>query len=58
MNFAVQASQIEAIKDVFIVDFAEVFVPFSAQEPRYPGIAVLGVRASAQVIEVVHCRYV
>ena len=58
MNFAVQASQIEAIKDVFIVDFAEVLVPFSAQEPRYPGVTVLGVRASAQVIEVVHRRYV
>lgn len=37
VDFRVEASQVEAVQDVFLVDFAKVLVPFGRQEPGDPG---------------------
>jgi hypothetical protein len=42
LHFGVEASEIEAVENVILLDFAKIFVTLGGEEPGNPG-AIIGV---------------
>jgi hypothetical protein len=40
LDFGVEASEIEAVENVILLDFAKIFVTLGGEEPGYPGAII------------------
>src|SRR5579862_4285741 len=52
LDFIVKVSQVEPVSDIFFVYFAEVFVPFTSQEPGNPRVGIVAI--GGRGLELIH----